>query len=44
MVVGDIATGTEVLVVGGGPGGYAAAIRGGQLGLDVTLVDRKSVV
>ena len=39
MVVGDIATGTEVLVVGGGPGGYAAAIRGGQLGLDVTLVE-----
>jgi dihydrolipoamide dehydrogenase len=39
MVVGDIATGTEVLVIGGGPGGYAAAIRGGQLGLDVTLVE-----
>jgi dihydrolipoamide dehydrogenase len=39
MVVGDIATGTEVLVIGGGPGGYVAAIRGGQLGLDVTLVE-----
>jgi dihydrolipoamide dehydrogenase len=39
MVVGDIATGTEVLVVGGGPGGYVAAIRAGQLGLDVTLVE-----
>jgi dihydrolipoamide dehydrogenase len=40
MVVGDISTGTEVLIVGGGPGGYVAAIRGGQLGLDVTLVER----
>jgi dihydrolipoamide dehydrogenase len=40
MVVGDISTGTEVLVVGGGPGGYVAAIRAAQLGLDTTLVDR----
>jgi len=32
MVVGDISTGTELLVIGGGPGGYVAAIRGGQLG------------
>jgi dihydrolipoamide dehydrogenase len=39
MVVGDISTGTEVLIIGGGPGGYVAAIRGGQLGLDVTLVE-----
>jgi dihydrolipoamide dehydrogenase len=30
---------TRVLVVGGGPGGYAAAIRAGQLGLDTTLVE-----
>jgi dihydrolipoamide dehydrogenase len=29
----------RVLVVGGGPGGYAAAIRAGQLGLDTVLVD-----
>lgn len=28
----------EVLVVGGGPGGYAAAFRAADLGLDVTLV------
>ncbi|MCL6522778.1 MAG: dihydrolipoyl dehydrogenase [Firmicutes bacterium] len=28
-----------LLVVGGGPGGYVAAIRAAQLGLDVTLVD-----
>ncbi|MDP3493761.1 MAG: dihydrolipoyl dehydrogenase [Hyphomonadaceae bacterium] len=30
---------THVLVVGGGPGGYVAAIRAGQLGLDCTLVE-----
>ena len=30
---------TKVLVVGGGPGGYVAAIRAGQLGLDTTLVE-----
>ena len=30
---------TGVLVLGGGPGGYVAAIRCGQLGLDTVLVD-----
>jgi dihydrolipoamide dehydrogenase len=40
MVVGDIETGTEVAVVGAGPAGYVAAIRAGQLGLDVTLVEK----
>lgn len=40
MVVGDISTGTDVAVVGAGPGGYVAAIRAGQLGLDVTLVEK----
>ncbi|MFB9951927.1 dihydrolipoyl dehydrogenase [Rhizobium puerariae] len=29
----------KVLVIGGGPGGYVAAIRAGQLGLDTVLVD-----
>jgi len=40
MVVGDIATGTDVLVIGAGPAGYVAAIRAGQLDLDVTLVEK----
>jgi dihydrolipoamide dehydrogenase len=31
----------RVLVIGGGPGGYVAAIRAGQLGLDTVLVDRE---
>ncbi len=39
MVVGDVTTGTEVLVIGGGPGGYVAAIRAAQLDLAVTLVE-----
>src|SRR6188768_417968 len=30
---------TKMLVIGGGPGGYVAAIRAGQLGIDVTLVE-----
>ena len=40
MVMGDIVTGCDVLVVGGGPGGYTAAIRASQLGKDVILVDK----
>ena len=30
---------TKVLVIGGGPGGYVAAIRAGQLGLDTILIE-----
>src|SRR5260370_42405649 len=30
----------RVLVVGGGPGGYVAAIRAGQLGLDTVIVEK----
>ena len=34
-------TNVKVAVIGGGPGGYAAAFLGADLGLDVTLVDRE---
>ena len=36
-------TGTRVVVVGAGPGGYAAAVRASQLGAEVTLVERGNV-
>lgn len=32
---------TELLVLGAGPGGYVAAIRAAQLGLQVTIVEEK---
>lgn len=34
---------THTLILGGGPAGYAAAIRLGQLGKDCTLVEKKRV-
>ena len=33
----------KVLIIGGGPGGYVAAIRAGELGLDVILVESDRV-
>lgn len=39
MVIGELTQETEVLVIGSGPGGYAAAFRAADLGLDVTMVD-----
>ena len=39
MVMGELMQETELLVIGGGPGGYAAAFRAADLGMDVTLVD-----
>jgi dihydrolipoamide dehydrogenase len=39
MVMGELIQETEVLVVGSGPGGYAAAFRAADLGLEVTMVD-----
>jgi dihydrolipoamide dehydrogenase len=37
--MGDMNMKVDLLVVGGGPGGYAAAFRGADLGMDVALVD-----
>ncbi|MFA7666850.1 MAG: dihydrolipoyl dehydrogenase [Burkholderiaceae bacterium] len=35
--------GYDLLVIGGGPGGYVAAIRGAQLGLRTALVEREQL-
>jgi dihydrolipoamide dehydrogenase len=40
--MGELQQETEVLVIGSGPGGYAAAFRAADLGLDVTMVDPAS--
>lgn len=39
MVVGQIVSGTEVLVIGGGPGGYHAAATAARAGKEVVLVE-----
>ncbi len=43
MVVGDVTTAVDVLVIGAGPAGYVAAIRAAQLGRHVTLVEANSL-
>ena len=40
MVVGEISQERNLIIIGGGPGGYSAAIRGAQLGLSVTLIEQ----
>jgi dihydrolipoamide dehydrogenase len=40
MVVGEVNLETDVVVIGGGPGGYVAAIRAAELGLATVLVER----
>jgi dihydrolipoamide dehydrogenase len=42
MVVGELTESCGVVVVGGGPGGYVAAIRLAQLGQDVLLVEQEA--
>lgn len=37
--MGELEQETDVLVIGSGPGGYAAAFRAADLGMDVTMVD-----
>jgi len=39
MVMGEFTQDVGVLVIGAGPGGYAAAFRAADLGHDVTLID-----
>ena len=39
MVMGDLVREVDVAVIGGGPGGYAAAFRCAELGLETVVVD-----
>jgi dihydrolipoamide dehydrogenase len=39
MVMGDLVHDVDVVVVGGGPGGYSAAFRCAELGLETVIVD-----
>ncbi|MBW2735836.1 MAG: dihydrolipoyl dehydrogenase [Deltaproteobacteria bacterium] len=41
MVMGSIKQTTDVMVLGGGPGGYVAAIRAADLGYEVVLVEQR---
>ena len=39
MVVGEMVEQVDLVVVGGGPGGYTAALRAAELGIKTMLVD-----
>jgi dihydrolipoamide dehydrogenase len=41
MVVGEFAQECDLAVVGGGPGGYSAAFRAADFGLNVTIIDER---
>ena len=43
MVVGEVAVGADLLVIGGGPGGYSAALRAAAAGRNVTLVEAERI-
>lgn len=40
LVMGQLTTRADVAVIGGGPGGYTAAIRAAQLGLEAVLIEK----
>lgn len=41
MVVGEMIYETDIVVIGGGPGGYTAAIHAADLGKDVVLIESR---
>jgi dihydrolipoamide dehydrogenase len=44
MVMGEQTLAAQVAVIGGGPGGYSAAFRAADLGLDVTLIEAEPLL
>ena len=43
MVVGELNTEVDVVVIGSGPGGYVAALRCAQLGLETVLIEKNQL-
>ncbi|TMW73076.1 dihydrolipoyl dehydrogenase family protein [Alteribacter natronophilus] len=43
MVVGELVQERDLIVIGGGPAGYSAAIRAAGAGMDVVLVEKKNL-
>ncbi|HRP62357.1 MAG TPA: FAD-dependent oxidoreductase [Phycisphaerales bacterium] len=41
MVVGEFTQEAELVVIGGGPGGYSAAFRAAELGIQTILIDER---
>jgi dihydrolipoamide dehydrogenase len=43
MVMGQLTTNVDVAVIGAGPGGYTAAIRAAQLGMEVVIIEKNKM-
>ena len=43
MVMGSIPEGVDLAVIGGGVGGYVAAIRAAELGLNVIIIEKNKM-
>jgi len=43
LVVGEVSSSVDLLVIGGGPGGYAAALNASRLGRTVSLVESRLI-
>jgi dihydrolipoamide dehydrogenase len=43
MVVGELTQERDLVIIGAGPGGYHAAIRAAQLGMQVTLIEKGEI-
>jgi len=44
LVVGELTEQTQLVVIGGGPGGYVAAFRAADLGMQTTLIDESPLL
>ncbi|GAG43651.1 unnamed protein product, partial [marine sediment metagenome] len=44
MVEGEFTEETNLLVIGGGPGGYVAAFRAADLGIQTTIVEEAELL